>query len=226
MADGPISTLTSLARLAKADAFVEILQGGVNKKARLSKVRQPVHPGFVPGRWYQPDGLGGGTGSGVVALQTSARFFYVSRDIVIDKLAMQVGVASAATTRAIIGIYNDNGGVPGSVLCSGEVLTDTTGRKEVDFTGAPVTLLTGLYWWGAFFESTPQVTVASPFDPVPGNQIGGTTVSLAATTSGMPTGYTMNALGSYAAAGGTLPAFTVNALRVTNCPNGAVRIDS
>lgn len=73
-----------------------------------------------------------------------------------DRIAVYVATVGAAGTKCRLGIYSDNGLVyPGSlILDAGEVLTDTTGLKELNITQ---TLTRGLYWLVRLNNGTPAL---------------------------------------------------------------------
>lgn len=97
------------------------------------------------GRYYSQDG--GSRDTAVMGASTVAFApLYVEDALTIDRLAIDVTVASTAGGKARLGIYNDDGtGYPNALLLDGgTVAADAAATPEA--TVGPYTLPRGLYW--------------------------------------------------------------------------------
>lgn len=107
---------------------------------------------------FQPFGSGAGSGglSGSVGNSNNTATyapFEIRETTSIDELTIGVTAANAGASAVVrLGVYSDNGGVPGTVLVdAGTASLNSTGLKRLSFT--EITLAPGFYWFVVVSQS-------------------------------------------------------------------------
>lgn len=180
------------------------------------------HPGFVPGRWYNP--LPGSVAAATSAAGANAIKllpFYLEQPITISALAVRITtLAAAGNCQAAIYAHDPATGTPtGAALCStGNISTAAAGAVSANL-GSNATLQPGLYWMATNQDNGTvifQLFAASLIGLI-GHFVGSTT--LATLTSGAATGM----IGySIAQAFGTWPNLTGAAFAESAVVSGAI----
>lgn len=117
--------------------------------------KSPIHPGLIVGRYYVPFGyVSGGTGSPGNSLIRYVPIF-IPHSCKIETLSFIVTTSGTGNVR--LGMYTNNGGIPGYLLGStGTLSTDTTGLKEGMVNNISCT--SGWYWL-AYAQDTASLTI-------------------------------------------------------------------
>ncbi|HEX4111539.1 MAG TPA: hypothetical protein VH020_03305 [Stellaceae bacterium] len=120
----------------------------------------PLGPGYISGHYYFPPNANGITTATLgSANMLYAVPFYAWLSQTFTKIGIDVATG-AASTSCEIGVYNNNGGVPGSLLVdAGNVSVASTGIQEV--TGVSIPLAQGWYWLAIGCNGTPGLDVFS-----------------------------------------------------------------
>ena len=120
------------------------------------RILTPCHPLFVPGYYYasplisfSPNDI---TWDDFLVDTIYAFAYPVPRKIIVNKIAIEIGGASGTAGSTLrMGLYDarnlDILGTPYNLIRDfGEVATDSTGVKVIDFSANKLTLIGDLYW--------------------------------------------------------------------------------
>lgn len=120
-----------------------------------------MHPGYVSGRYYYPTNTGVNIGTtSVTANRLWLLPFYAAETKTWTKLGINVTATTAAAgKKARLGIYNNSGGVPTTLLLdAGEVAIDAVAAVEATISQS---LTGGNWYWLAFISDDSNVTVSA-----------------------------------------------------------------
>jgi len=120
------------------------------------RILLPCHPLFIPGYYYASPLISFGpndiTWDDFLADTIYAFAYPVPRKIIVNAIAIEVaGASGTAGSTLRMGLYDarspDMLGIPYNLIRDfGEVATDSTGLKEIDFSDDKLTLIADLYW--------------------------------------------------------------------------------
>ena len=110
------------------------------------------------GNYFLPWPVNTQSGVALVANRLWAMPLLVARALTIDRLAIHVSTAGAASTVARLGIYNNGtNNYPGTLLLDGgTVAVDSTGVKELSLASSQA-LTKGLYWLALVLDGAPTL---------------------------------------------------------------------
>jgi hypothetical protein len=99
------------------------------------------HPGYLSGRWYKSQVYNGTSLTSVTANRIYAHPFYVASDTTFTKIGVAI---TGGIGNAEVGIYNNSGGVPGTLFSDVGTISSSSGTKQI--TGLSLALSAGWYW--------------------------------------------------------------------------------
>lgn len=147
-----------------------VTKSAASRRSLLSSVANFIlglmHPGYVSGRWYR--GFWHGTVNGTVVADTLyAHAIVVPRPITIQSLGLRCGTG-VASSFVKMGIYNNNNGVPGTLLhqLNSNPSTATSNSNVTGGFASNPTLQPGIYWLAAIFSHTPLVVCVGATEAV------------------------------------------------------------
>ncbi len=116
----------------------------------------PLHPGYVPGRFYAPFNITNLGSQSIAAHYLFVSYFLVGASVNFDRIAVRNTSAATAGGRARLGIYTigQNGQPTNPIVDAGEIATDTTGDK---LSAIDQTLGSGWYGLVSIFNNTCSV---------------------------------------------------------------------
>jgi hypothetical protein len=170
-----------------------------------------LHPGYRSGEYYRVTPSAGTSNFQVQSGRIYAVPFQVgsASGTVASSLGLQVGTAGAAGSTALVGVYSNSSGRPGTLLGSVTVATDAAGAVITTALGSALNLAAGPYWAVTLFSGTPTVQASGFGDNYLAGFVGGGTAAGSASaasaglyydsaySSGLPgtfptSGYTMS----------------------------------